>query len=111
MEPKIKHLLEPDGTYMQPLIKLRLESDGTYVAEDIGEPEFWGMAEGNRIYPQRIKFRPERGHWTLDTATGKIKLTPETSALTRWDTKQFRYDKATPDRVAWGSAFLERADK
>jgi hypothetical protein len=57
----------PIGTFVGPttgaVIKLRLELDGNYIVEDIGPPEFWMMAEGNKFYPQRIKFPSERGRW------------------------------------------------
>jgi hypothetical protein len=106
----------PIGTFVGPttgaVIKLRLELDGNYIVEDIGPPEFWMMAEGNKFYPQRIKFPSERGRWALDNRTGQLTLIPDTAALDRWGTKHLRYDKATPDRLALGNnAFLVRADE
>lgn len=93
-------------------MKVRLESIGSYVVEDIGPPEFWTMMEGNKAYPQRIKFAPQRGEWSLDQQTGKLTLRPETSASFRWSTAHFRYDKSHPDRLAWGDcAFLVRASE
>src|SRR6266853_4060426 len=80
----------PTGTFVGPgvvfpVVKLRLEVDGTYIAEDTGPPEFWMMMEGNRIYPQRIKFRPQRGRWAWDRWTGRLTLTAEEFRPTfRW---------------------------
>jgi hypothetical protein len=106
----------PVGTFVGPpggaVIKVRLDSNGTYIAEDIGPPEYWIMAEGNKFYPQRIKFRPQRGHWTSDSRTGQLTLIPETAASFRWNTKHLRYDRSNPNRLAWGEyAFLARVNE
>jgi hypothetical protein len=95
-----------------PVMKVRLESNGTYMVEDIGPPEFWTMMEGHTAYPQRIKFPPQRGHWSWDSRTGQLTLIPDTSASFRWDTGNLRYEQSNPDRLAWGGyAFLARSQE
>jgi hypothetical protein len=106
--------ISPVGTFVgpadNPVMKVHLEQGGIYTAEDIGPPEFWVMMEGTTAYPQRIKFPPQRGRWSLDSQTGQLILKPETSASFRWSTAHFRYDKSNPNRLAWGDyAFLWRA--
>ena len=107
----------PVGTFVGPatglpMMKVRLASEGTYIVEDMGPPEYWMMAEGNRFYPQRIKFPPQRGHWSWDSRTGQLSLLPDTPAFFRWDTGNFRYDRGSPDRLAWGDfAFLGRSQE
>jgi hypothetical protein len=106
----------PVGTFVgpvrMPVMKLHLEPNGAYVAEDIGPPEFWTMMEGMKAYPQRIKFPPQHGRWSLDSRTGQLTLKPETSASFRWSTAHFRYDKSDPNRLAWGDySFLVRSNE
>jgi hypothetical protein len=107
----------PVGTFVGPgtdfpLIKVRLESEGTYTVQDVGAPEYWTMAEGDKFYPERIKFPPQRGHWSWDSGTGQLTLIPDTPASFRWDTGHFRFDPKNADRLAWGDyAFLSRSQE
>jgi hypothetical protein len=95
-----------------PVVKVRLETDGTYVADDIGPPEFWMMMEGKEVYPQRIKFPAQKGHWTWDRETGELTFTPETQAAFRWGIAHLRFEKNNPSRLGWGqNAFLERQEQ
>ena len=106
----------PAGTFVgpadNPVMKVHLEQSGIYVVEDIGPSEFWTMMEGTKAYPQRMKFPPQRGRWSLDSRTGQLALKPATSGSFRWSTAHFRYDKSHPDQLAWGDyAFLSRANE
>jgi len=93
-------------------VKVRLDVDGTYVADDIGPSEFWTMMEGNRVYPQLIKFPPQKGHWIWDRETGELTLTPENQASFRWGIAHLRFEQKNPNRLAWGQdAFLERQEQ
>ena len=105
----------PTGVFLgpatEPVLKLHLVPDGTYVAEDIGPPEFWMMMEGNKVYPQRIKYPPQEGRWTWDRETGQLTLRSQTPGF-RWALQHLQFDKNNPNRLAWGRvAFLERPEK
>ena len=107
--------LTPAGTFVGPTVvgpavKLRLNPDGTYIAEDIGPPEFWTLAEGNRFYPEPIKFRPQVGHWAWNHETGELTLIAEAPDCFRWDLRHLRFSSVDPNRLAWGGGFLERQD-
>jgi hypothetical protein len=67
------------------------------------------MAEGSKVYPQRVKSPPQKGRWTWDRETGQVTLTAETPDSFLWGIQHLRFDKDNPDRLAWGDAFLERA--
>jgi len=95
----------------EPFVKLRLDPDGTYTAEDIGPPEFWMMMEGNQVYPQRIKFNPQKGHWAWDRESGQLTLTSQNPGF-RWDLQHLQFDKDNPNRLTWGKfAFLARRER
>ncbi|MFN7140769.1 MAG: hypothetical protein ACK4UN_15640 [Limisphaerales bacterium] len=96
----------PTGT---PMMKVCLEPNGTYVVGDIGPSEYITMMEGTRVYHERINFPPQRGHWTVESRTGQLTLTPETAGSFRFSTTRFRYDRNQPDRLSWGDhAYLVR---
>jgi hypothetical protein len=101
----------PTGNFVAPgKLELRLNPDGTYAAEDTSQPEFWFMVEGNMVYPQRVKSPPQKGRWTWHSETGHLRLTAETPHSFRWGIQNLRFDQNNPDRLAWGGAFLERAE-
>jgi hypothetical protein len=82
-----------------PLFTLRLETNGTYVAEALRPPP--------RAFEDLIGRRPDvqRGIWRWDAQRLEFQLEPGDFVFY---IKRLPVDKRDPNRLVWGSHFLER---
>ena len=91
----------PVPTNQVPLFTLRLETNGTYVAEALNPPPGPFVALTGRGPAVR------RGTWRWDPQKGEFQLS---SGEFVFYIKRLRVDKRDPDRLVWGSSFLERQE-
>lgn len=91
-------LLQTNGV---PAFTLRLETNGTYVAE-ASKPRYSQGIDGTGLfsYPDIA-----RGTWRWDAQTREFLLEP---GQFTFYIKRLPVDKGNPDRLVWGTGFLER---
>ncbi len=84
-----------------PAFTLRLETNGTYFAQTT---ELWPVQEGDTI-----TLRPQiaRGKWQWDAQKREFHLEPGDFIFY---IKRLRVDAFNPNRMLWGSSFLERQE-
>jgi hypothetical protein len=111
-KPAAKVQLAPIGTFVGPagaaVVKVRLNADGTYIAQDLAEPRYSFIAEGRTLFPSRVDAETQKGTWTCDKQSGDLMLRPASDNGWRWNISHLRVDEKNPNRIAWGSGFLER---
>jgi hypothetical protein len=88
-----------NSTNEVPLFTLRLETNGTYIAEALRPPP--------RAFEDLVGSHPDvrRGTWRWDAQRLEFQLEPGDFVFYL---KRLPLDKRDPNRLVWGSSFLER---
>jgi len=80
---------------------LRLETNGTYFAETA---DFWPVQDGDLV---RLRPKIAQGRWEWNAQKRVFDLEP---ADFIFYLKRLRVDAFNPNRILWGSSFLERQE-
>jgi hypothetical protein len=97
LEPGIWDPFSSRPTNTIPLFILRLETNGTYVAE----------SAHRRLTPDGLRLEVARGTWQWDARSREFHLQPGDFTFY---IKRLPVDERNPNRLVWGSSFLERLE-